>query len=233
MAYELNTPRTYFKIKDGKIVVRDHDTQVDTFYDSFSGYLQSIDYVQSVQEYKGKKVTMKSFKVVFADSYSTDALQHIWSPSPTSPIFFAFLNCILNIKDFTNVKLKLKPYLKDGQQRLIVYANGVKLDWKYAIKDVPPITKMLNEKNKPILDINGNQLWNHEARFEWLEKKTNEVNQLLGKLTGNTVLDDDGGIENAVYNQEKTPAEINAEIRKHYQYGEYIPPETMARILQK
>lgn len=190
MSYELNTPRTYFKIKDGKIVVRDHDTQVDTFYDSFTGYLLSINYVQNVQEYKGKKITMKSFKVIFTDTQSPDAAQHIWSPSPTSPIFFAFLNCILNIKDFTDVKLKLKPYLKDGQQRITVYANGVKLDWKYSIKEVPAITKMLNDKGKPILDINGNQLWNHEARFEWLQKKTNEVNQLLGKITGNNTLDE-------------------------------------------
>lgn len=184
MAYELNQPRTFFKIKGGKVIVKASETAKEYAYDSFTGYLQSIYYTEREIEYHGKQITIKSYNIVFADPLFADASPlHIWSPSPKSPLLFAFINSILSLDSLGFTQIKLQPYENDdGQQRLIVYGNGDKLQWKYSINEVPAITKLLNEKGKPLVDSDGNPLWDYAPRLNWIKEKVSEINAILNEV---------------------------------------------------
>ncbi len=179
MGYGHTTPRTFFKIKDGKIVVKNPADGAESAYNFFEGYLKSISYVEKEVEYNGKKVMIKSYNVAFTES-PFDESEHIWSPIPKSTIFQSFLNCILNIENFNATKLRLIPYLKNDQQRLVIYANGEKLDWKFKMEELPAITVIVGKNGKPVSDANGNPLWDYTARLEWIQERVDEITDKLG-----------------------------------------------------
>lgn len=178
MGYGHTTPRTFFKIKDGKIVVKNFADGSESAYNYFEGYLKSISYLEKEVEYSGKKVMMKSYNVAFTETPSDDT-EHIWSPIPKSSLFQSFLNCILRIEDFKHTKIKLVPYLKNDQQRLIVYANGEKLEWRYNFDELPPIIEIIGKNGKPLTDANGNTLWDYTARLEWIQERVDEITDKL------------------------------------------------------
>ena len=182
MGYGLITPRTFFKITNGKISIKNPADGTESVYNFFEGYLRSISYVEKEVEYNGKRILMKSYNVSFVDAPDQES-EHIWSAHPKSLIFQAFINCILNVQDFSTTKIKLAPYLKNNQQRISIFANGEKLNWKYQIDEMPPIEPVMGKNGKPVKDANGNPLWDYTARLEWIQEK---VDQITTKLDGNS-----------------------------------------------
>lgn len=173
MGYGYTTAKTFFKIKSGKIVIKNADG-TDSEYNYFEGYLRSINYVEKEVEYNGKKIIIKAYNVAFTDTPG-DSAEHIWSPMPKSPLFQSFINCILNIDKIQSSLIKLIPYMKGTQQRLMVYVNGQKVDWKYNYDDLPPIKNILGKNGKPLTDPNGNPLWDYSDRLAWIQDKVNDI----------------------------------------------------------
>ena len=193
MGYGHTIPKTFFKITNGKISVKNPADGTESAYNFFEGYLRSIAYIEKEVEYNGKKILMKSYNVSFVDEPDQES-EHIWSAHPKSLIFQSFINCILNVTDFRTTKIKLSPYLKNNQQRISIYANGKRLDWKYQINQMPPIDPILGKNGQPMKDVNGNPLWDYTARLEWIQEKVDYIT---------TLIDNNDYYETAINNDEE------------------------------
>ena len=176
-------PRTFFKIKDGKIVVKDLMSGKDSFYDHYIGSLRSIVYSEKEVEFNGRKQLIKSYNVTFVD----DAGQlYIWSPMPKTLLFQGFINCLCSIDKFDGIILKLQPYMKDGKQRLsIMYADKhtpndwVRLGWQYKYSDLPEIKTVMGKNGKPLTDTSGNLIYDFDDRLRWIADQVKLINDRL------------------------------------------------------
>ncbi|MEN6510941.1 MAG: hypothetical protein ABFD00_03810 [Chloroherpetonaceae bacterium] len=183
-------PRIFFKIKDGKIVVKDLETSQNAFYSFFAGFLDSITYVEKEILLNGKTQLMKSYNVSFKDK---DNHVYIWSPSPTASLFQGFINSLCSLDNFDNTIIQLQPYVKDGQQRLSIqyskqtYSDSPqkweRLNWKYKYIELPTIKPIVDSKNKPVKDANGHVVYDFEDRLNWIAERVAEINKKVSEST--------------------------------------------------
>jgi hypothetical protein len=130
--------KTYLSIKDGKIRKIDPHTKQETYYEFVEGILNSI--TTPKRDY-GK---IWEFEILDPKTNDTYAL----TMSYNSGVAKSILNCLASIKGTPEI-IKIKPYFVNGFNKVAVYNNGVKLNWKYT--QFPKIKK-IEVEGKTFLD---------------------------------------------------------------------------------
>lgn len=184
MGLEIIKQRTYFKIKEGKIVIKDKDGQ-EKIYGGFKGKLKNIKYVERHVTFNNVDTLVKVYEVTFVDA--ADGTEYCWSPQIDSSIYASFINCIASLDNLDSV-LYIRPYLSKDKSRtnLYVEANGVKLSWKYSANEMPKIEPVVDNKGKKVLNAQGKQVWDTQDRLEWVRKITLDVTMKLESVLEKT-----------------------------------------------
>jgi hypothetical protein len=149
--------RTYFKIKDGKIVARQKqgDEYVEVRHGKFEGELIGIGIREG--EYDGKPT--KNWELTFL----ADGKEYVWQPFYNSLIAQGFFNSLAG--HGTTLKgcmIGLFPYEKNEHTNLWIKINNVDAKWKYTQDEMPRVEKQL-KKNGEVLGIDDTE------RMEWVE----------------------------------------------------------------
>lgn len=122
-------PKTYLSIKDGKIRKIDPQTKQETYYDFIEGTLNSI--TTPERDY-GKIWEFEILDPKTNDSYAL-------TMSYNSGVAKSILNCLASIEG-TLGAIKIKPYFINDFNKVTVFNDGVKLNWKYT--QLPPIKEI-------------------------------------------------------------------------------------------
>ena len=193
-----NSPRTYFKVKNGYIVITIKADQeernldliqncqtynalknekgvdiIDICYGHFEGYVRNIEAFEN--DYG------KSWNVTF-ETQSGDVF--VWSVIYDSLLFQSFINCLASIDDNNIGSIKLQPWKGidnkgKEQTKLSIQHNGNKLNWKFLPEELPPITTAKDEDGNDLTDAKGNLIYNKKKRMNWL---IGEVDKIVTKI---------------------------------------------------
>jgi len=187
MGFGTKQQRTFFKIKEGKIVITDKDKN-ETLYDFFEGKLKSIKYADRNVNFKGVDSIVKSYDITFNDN----GKEYCWSPNYDSSLYSGFINAIASLDDFSQ-KIYIRPYLNKDKTRTNLYieVNGNRLDWKYSIAEMPKIVPLIDKKGREIKNAQGNTIYDLEERLEWVKKVTTDVVAKLEQHKVNDNYDDE------------------------------------------
>jgi hypothetical protein len=179
-----NTPATYMKIKDGRIIIKENDEEKT--FNGFRGFLKSIVFKESELEFNGKKQIVKQWNVHF---YEPDEdKNYIWSTFWTGLLFQGFLNCICSVENFDN-QITIKAYKKDDITKIVVFEGdkGEPLKWKYTLEEMPPVNPIV-VNGKVLKDSNDKIMYDYKARMEWTASKVEEINK---RIRTNNLIDDE------------------------------------------
>lgn len=182
--------RTYFKIKNGNIVISVKADQKEKFSDlsayalktlsykndngdeildicfgHFEGYLHDIEAVE--KEFNGSKV--KSWQITFINP---NGEMCVWNTYYDGSLIQNFVNSLSSVKGNFGL-LKLQPWLgkdKKGNQqtKLTIYHNGDKLGWAYEPDDIPKVLPLKDADGEDATDAKGNVIYNTKKRMAWM-----------------------------------------------------------------
>lgn len=181
MGFGNNTPRTYFRIKDGLVVVtiktideplnaalikdakrttqrinKVGEAVTEIGFSFFEGYLQNIEVSSS--EYG------QSWNVTFKDKAGDE---FIWTANYQSQMMQSFFNCLASIDGEFGL-FRLQPWIKDDDTRLSIRHNGEKLNWKYSIQEMPAITTLKDADGNDFINAEGKKVYDNKKRMAWL-----------------------------------------------------------------
>lgn len=176
--------RTYFKIKEGKVLV--WNGQGEDEHAGFKGTLKSIVYAEREAEFNGKKQEIKSYDVLFEDE---EGKEYMWSAKHSSSLFNNFINALCSLDEYSG-ELFLRPYIKDKKLRLYMEYNGSRLDWKYKIDEMPALEPLMI-KGKQAVDKDGNPMWDMTDRLDWVKERVAEINAKIKRPKITTADEDD------------------------------------------
>jgi hypothetical protein len=193
MGFEKREPKTFFKIKDGAVVVTINPDQVGLYQDllevartkkeiitkqgvpkleihldMITGYLDRIDMNQT--EFG------KTWNITFVDDFKL----YVWSTYFDASLFQGFVNCIAGLKGKYG-RIKLSPYFdsKNNTTKMTVFNDGQKLGWHFSIDELPKVTKLLDADGEEATDSKGNPLYNTKKRMQWLQEEVDKIQQHL------------------------------------------------------
>lgn len=156
-----NRRKTYLNIKNGAVVKRNENGQEETF--SFvEGRLSSI--------YK-KDRTFRGEKVVYWYIDLQDEEGELFSIglSYSSNIFKGIILPLASDKGIASIKkganVKIEPYTKNGYDKVVVTADGTKLDW--ITSTLPPLDEV---------SIGGRTIKDDTKRMEFISQLAEKVN---------------------------------------------------------
>ena len=209
MGFGNNQQRTYFKIKNGNIVVtikaadegnytelinasnstNDYKSDagmdyLDICFGHFEGYLMKIDLVET--EFNGTKV--KQWALTFKDD--TERI-YVWNTIWNGSLIQGFVNCLSSVEGDIG-PLKINAYLKNDKTRIAIYHkyDTKPLSWKFPPEELPQlevvqIYNKVSKKMEDYIDKKTNKpIFDDTKRMEFVEGLIKELNQklLLGKI---------------------------------------------------
>lgn len=152
--------KIYLNIKNGAIVRRTADNQEEYF-----------EYVEgAVERIYQRQRTFHNEEVMYWYIDLRDEEGELYSlgfPYGSN----TFKSIILNLASATDLsRVRIRPYRANDRDKVVVYANGVKLDW--AIKQLPPVAEVV---------INGRKVKDDTERMKLITSLVAEIGKLVGK----------------------------------------------------
>lgn len=207
MGYVNDSPKRYFKIKAGYIVlnikeaneahyeqdieqadavkkyVNDNGVDmIDVCYRGISGYLKNI----SMQDFTYNDVTTTSYSLTLEES----GVDYIINFQEDSGISLGVINALASMPDLTE-KITIKAYLGDGKNRVSVYVGNERLAWKAQKEELPPLTQLTytnpeTGKQMVVLDPKTKKpMLDNTKRLAFIKDLANDI-QL--RLTGKNIV---------------------------------------------
>ncbi len=213
MGFGNYSPKTYFKVANGAIVIsikpgdqdkysnlleqaraviervdKNQQKKVDICFNFLEGNVTSIS--QSEAEFNGKK--FKTWNIDFVDE---EEKQFVWSCGYESYSFQAFLNCLASIEGNIG-KIKIGAYTNGKNKTgIVVYHNNEKLSWKYQIEEIPKVIPVMVPDGKGgevHFHNNGQPVYNNTERMAWVEDLASKMQTKVafGNETGPVELEE-------------------------------------------
>jgi hypothetical protein len=153
---------TYVSIKDGRLVTKDA-TGEEHYHEYLEGML--VDLRRREKEFNGEPVTQFHFE--FKDATGE---RYILSTGEKGGVARALLNSLASIEGKAG-NLRLVPYSKDGYNKVLLYQNGERVDWKY--KKIPDV----EEK-----EVSGTKIKDETKRLEFFRAIAEEIASRVSRV---------------------------------------------------
>jgi len=88
-----------------------------------------------------------------------------------SGTFKSIILALASYRDLNSkTKIVIEPYERNGYTKVVVYADGIKLDW--IVKELPPVNKVV---------VKGKEYIDDEARMNFIKGLASQVKEKIGK----------------------------------------------------
>ena len=153
---------TYLNIKDGQIYAHHPNGSTSTH-----GYVEAV--IKSISVKDRKTAAGAPFKDWFVDMADpVTGESYTLTIGYRSGVMTSIILSLASDIERVGERVRIEPYKKGQYTNVLVYLDGVKLDW--VTRDLPPVEYQ---------DIGGQRVKNDAARLQFLHDYVNKINQKL------------------------------------------------------
>lgn len=166
----------YLKVKEGRIAMRNLETNSDELYKSVSGVVTAVN--EREAEINGERIKFLEINI------DSDGENFILSVPKNGSLARTIILSLASIEDFKETPVEFIPYKKDGYTNITVHTlDGNKLPWVCSYEELPAV--------KPIKLSNGKEVIDDGARQSFLEEMLNQIRQTLAVVNDEEDIEDD------------------------------------------